>query len=453
MVKILAVDDDPAMREVLRLRLSNWGYEVVLAETAADAEQLARDERPAIAVSDVVLPDCSGIDLLPSLKAGDPDRPVILITAYGSIDAAVEAMKRGALDFLTKPLDYRRLEVCLRGAQEQVEQRRAVHKVRSQLDRGAGLGGLLGATRIMRELFDQLRTVAGTDASAILTGESGTGKELACRALHELSSRQQGPFVAVNTAAIPEGITESELFGHERGAFTGAVGTRPGFFEQADKGTLFLDELAEMPLPLQPKFLRVLEERRVRRLGGEREIPFNVRVIAATNREPMTAVKEGQLRQDLYYRLSVFVIELPPLRERMDDLPLLCQHFVERFNERHGARTEGVSARTLERLQQSTWPGNVRELRNVMERAVILAKEGWVEPIHLPPYLRDGSPHVEESIVLPPEVTAAQAERILILTTLERVGHNKTEAARRLGLDVKTIRSKLRAYGESGEAP
>jgi DNA-binding NtrC family response regulator len=450
-LKILAVDDEDAMREVLRLRLEAWGYEVFVAADGDQARRLAERHGPAAVVSDVVLPDVAGLELLEWLKAGDGERPVILITAHANVETAVEAMKKGALDYLTKPLDYPRLKAVLADAENRIEQRRATRRVKARLERGAGVGGLLGESKAIRELVELVRVVAASDASAILTGESGTGKELVCRTIHDLSARKDGPFVGVNTAALPEGITESELFGHEKGAFTGALASRPGFFEQADRGTLFLDEIAEMPPPLQPKLLRVLEERRVRRLGARLELSFDVRVIAATNREPRRAVQEGLLREDLFYRLSVFTLELPPLREHAEDVPLLAQHFVQRFNARHGAAVEGIAGDALELLQRFSWPGNVRELRNVIERATILAKDDWIELRHLPPYLRDPAAAAGDEIVLPGGVTSAEAEKILILETLKRLDNNKAAAARRLGVDVKTIRNKLRSYGIDGE--
>ena len=450
-LSILVVDDEAAMREVLAMRLGQWGFDVSVAESAEEAREAASRLRPAVVISDVVLPDASGLELLGMLRAGNPKRPVILITAFGTVDTAVEAMKRGARDFLTKPLDYAKLRAVLEDTCGELSQRHEARRLESHLDRGAGLGSLVGSSPAMRALFSEIRVLAASEASALLTGESGTGKELVARTLHELSGRRDGPFVAVNGAALPEGLTESELFGHERGAFTGAVSSRPGCFELAHGGTLFLDEIAEMPIALQPKLLRVLEDGRVRRLGASQEIAFDVRLIAATNRDPAQAIRDAQLREDLYYRLNVFTLTPPPLRRRKEDLPLLCQHFIRRFNEKHGAEVEGLADEALERLQAYSWPGNVRELRNAMERAVILARTGWIETVHLPPFIRDPKADPGEAIVLPRSVTAAEAEKIIILETLERTAGNKAEAARRLGLDVKTIRNKLRAYAQAGE--
>jgi len=444
-VRILVVDDEAAIREVLRIRLKTWGFDVTEAANGTQATAMANEFDPDIVVSDVVLPDVSGLELVRILKRDNPQRPVILITAYGSVDSAVEAMKLGAQDFLTKPLDYTKLESTLRAVAAEVATRRSVRRLTRDLDRGQGLGPLIGASKSMRALFEQIKVLAETEASTITIGESGTGKELVARTVHQLSQRRNGPFIAINSAAIPEGLTESEIFGHEKGAFTGAVTARPGCFELADGGTLFLDELGEMPTSLQPKLLRVLEDNRVRRLGSSRERRVDVRVLAATNRDPEKAMAEGLLRDDLYYRLSVFAIVLPPLRERASDIPLLAQDAIRSFNHRHETVVEGVRTEVMELLQAYPWPGNVRELRNVLERGTILAKRDWIETVHLPPYLR--TPGGSNSpIILPAGVTAAEAEKIVILEALRMAGDNKAKAARRLGLDVKTIRNKLRAY-------
>jgi DNA-binding NtrC family response regulator len=299
----------------------------------------------------------------------------------------------------------------------------------------------------MQEVYRLIENLSSTDASVILTGASGTGKELAARTMHRLSRRSAGPFIAVNAAAIPENLMESEILGHERGAFTGAVGVRAGCFELANQGTLLLDEIAEMPMALQPKLLRVIEDRRVRRLGGNHEFLVDVRVIAATNRDPRAAVEAGKLREDLYYRLNVFTIALPSLTERRGDVPLLAQHFIREFNAKHTAQVAGLRDEALELLKAYPWPGNVRELKNVVERAVILARGTWIESHHLPAYVQDPQAGASAKIVLPIGVTAAEAEKELILRTLEGVGQNKAEAARLLGLDVKTIRNKLKCYG------
>jgi DNA-binding NtrC family response regulator len=445
--KVLVVDDEPAMREVLEMLLQDWGYDVRVAFDGVEGEEMAQAYEPDIVITDVVMPQVSGLELLRKLQGGAPDRPVILVTAQGSIDLAVEAMKQGAKDFITKPLDYPKLKAILDSAGKDVDLRRESRKLGAQLERGAGFGGFIGTSKAMREVYELTERLSATDASAIVTGESGTGKELVARTIHQLSSRSQGPFVAINAAAIPESLMESEIFGHEKGAFTGAIGTRAGCFELANRGTLFLDEIAEMPLALQPKLLRVLEDGRVRRIGGKQEFSFDVRVIAATNREPRTAVDNGNLREDLYYRLNVFTVALPPLRERRADIPLLAQHFIQDFNRKHNTRVQTLRDEALEMLKGYAWPGNVRELRNVMERAVILARGEWIETAHLPPYIVNPAADASAKIVLPLGVTAAEAEKALIMKTLEKTGNNKAEAARQLGLDVKTIRNKLKSYG------
>jgi DNA-binding NtrC family response regulator len=435
------------MRMVLEMRLRDWGYDTLLASDGEEAERLAQKYNPDIVVSDVVMPGLGGMDLLRSLKKGDPARPVILVTAQGTIDMAVEAMKQGALDFITKPLDHEKLKTVLAAAEQDIQLRRESRRITTKLEKGAGFGPFVGASAKMREVYQLLETLAQSDASALISGESGTGKELAAQSIHSHSSRKDGPFIAINAAAIPETLMESELFGHEKGSFTGAIGTRPGCFELAHRGTLFLDEIAEMSIALQPKLLRVLEDGRVRRLGASHEFAFDVRVLAATNRDPQEAVEKGQLREDLFYRLNVFHVALPPLRDRKDDLPSLVQHFLSELNAKHHSAVVAVRPDALERLQGYAWPGNVRELRNVLERAVIVAKGEWIEVSHLPPYLRVERDQQAAQIVVPPGATAAETERELILKTLEQTSNNKAETARRLGLDVKTIRNKLKSYG------
>ena len=445
--KILVVDDEDAMREVLQIRLEQWGYQVRLAADGIDGEKVAESFQPDIVISDVIMPRISGIDLLRLLKSGDPDRPVILVTAQGSIDLAVEAMKQGAQDFITKPLDYPKLKAILEAAEHDLGLKRESRGLDQQLERGAGFGEFVGTSRPMHEVYDLIATIGASDAAVLVTGESGTGKELAARTIHNLGGRARGPFVAINAAAIPENLMESEIFGHERGAFTGAAGVRAGCFELAHRGTLLLDEIAEMPLPLQPKLLRVLEDQKVRRLGASQEVVVDVRVIAATNQDPRQAVAAGRLREDLYYRLNVFTLALPPLRERKPDIPLLAQHFIHLCNAKHHAEVEGLRDGTLELLMRYPWPGNVRELKNTMERAVVLAKGKWIEPSHLPAYFAESAAGPSEKVAMTPGATIAEVEKQMILRTLEATGNNKAEAARQLGLDVKTIRNKLKSYG------
>jgi two-component system response regulator HydG len=444
--RVLIVDDESAIREVLEMILQSWGYDVRLASDGAEAKQLVESYDPEIVISDVVMPQLSGLDLLRCLKDGNPSRPVILVTAHASVDLAVESMKQGAQDFITKPMDYPKLHAILKAAESDIQMRQTSRKLTSQLERGSGFGEFVGTSKAMTEVYDLIVSLSSSDASALITGESGTGKELAARMIHRQSKRADGPFIAVNSAAIPETLIESEVFGHEKGAFTGAIMTRPGCFELANGGTLFLDEIGEMPAQLQPKLLRVLEDGKVRRLGAKQEFEFDVRVIAATNQEPRQAIQDGRLREDLYYRLTVFTVHLPPLRDRKEDIPLLAQHFISDLNKKHGTNVEALREDALEMLMNYEWPGNVREFRNVMERALIVCKGEWIEISHLPPYLRNPGAESSSKIFLPLGITAAEVERELILKTLEKTGHNKAEAARQLGLDVKTIRNKLRVY-------
>jgi DNA-binding NtrC family response regulator len=445
--KILIVDDDPAMLESFDVLLQSWGFEVLKASDAHEAKELVERADPDIVISDVVMPEISGLELLRDLKAGNPQRPVLLITARGSIDMAVEAIKEGARDFLTKPItDFQKLKALLEDAEQEIELRRKTKRLATRVESDGLFGEFVGASKPMREVFSLIEMVAARDVSVIITGESGTGKELVAHAIHQMSTRREKPFIAVNAAAIPDTLIESEVFGHERGAFTGAIGTRPGCFEQAHGGTLFLDEIAEMPMVLQPKLLRVLADGKVRRLGGNHEFAFDVRVVVATNRDPLLAIKEGRLREDLYYRLNVFSIPLPALREREDDVPLLAQRFVSEFNRKHQMSIEGISEEAAELLKAYPWPGNVRELRNIIERAVVLTKSAWIDPSVLPPYIRSAPRPSQKLTIDVGATTMADAEKELLIRTLEFAGGNKAEAARQLGVDVKTIYNKLKAY-------
>lgn len=442
---VLVVDDESAIREVLETRLEAWGYRVLLAGDEQEARAQLASSDPDIVLSDVFLPDANGVELLDVYRAGHPTRPVVMMTAFGTIDTAVEAMKNGARDFLTKPLEPQKLKEVLERFEPEVSFRRAPTAAES------GLGALVGMSAPMRNLYALLKRLAATDAATFIHGESGTGKEVVARTIHALSARAQSPFIALNMAAIPAGVVESELFGHARGSFTGAVAARPGAFEQADRGTLFLDELAEMPPELQPKLLRVLEDGAFRPVGGQKEVRPNVRIIAATNRDPEEAVARGQLRADLWYRLNVFSVTLPALRDRADDVPLLVRHFLRQFNDKHGCDVEHIDDDAMEALVKHAWPGNVRELKNAIERAIVLASDGRLRRRDLPERLQAAPPHSSgDALVLPANVTAAEAERILILDTLRNVNNNKAAAARQLGMDVKTIRNKLKSWGITG---
>ena len=441
--RLLIVEDEVATRVGLTELVRHWGF---LAEAAADAEEaLAKVTtfRPGIIITDLAMPGVSGLDLLRSLQEQDRDITTIILTGQGTVETAVEAIKVGAYDYLTKPVDPQRLHILLEKVVERQQTLREVKVLRRQLrDRGT-FGAMIGHSPLMRKVYQVIEQSAPTGASVLITGESGTGKELVAQTIHQLSPRAAMPYVPINCAAIPETLLESEIFGHEKGAFTGASERRQGCFELADRGTLFLDEIAEMTPQTQVKLLRVLQERRFRRLGGRVEQPVDVRVIAATNVDPADAVQKGKLREDLYYRLNVFAIALPPLRDRKEDLPLLVQAFLHEFNQRNNRSIMAVSQEAMRILESYDWPGNVRELRNVIERATILADGEFIEPRHLPPVLVETGEATLPTLALSPGTTVEEAERRLILMTLEHTRDNKTRAAQILGISLKTLHNKL----------
>jgi DNA-binding NtrC family response regulator len=442
------VDDESAMREVLQVRLEGWGYHVRTVATVRAARAAIASFDPHVVISDLVMPDDTGMGLLQTLRADDPTRTVLMITAYGTIHTAVQAIKAGATDFLTKPLDY----VALRQLLDKVvvDPRRERVPSPVPLDDDPAPAGIIGRGPAMVRLWDMIDAAAASEAPVLIVGESGAGKERVARAIHERSRRRERPFVPVNTAAIPEALAEAELFGHERGAFTGAAETRAGLIEEAHRGTLFLDEITEMPPALQPKLLRVLEDGRVRRVGGRAEMVCDARVIAATNRTPQAAVTDGRLRHDLLYRLDVMRVDVPPLRAHREDIPALAAHFLAQCTARYGESSGGLTTEALEALTAHDWPGNVRELRNVIERAYAAARGAPILPVHVGHRREVPDAPDPAGIVIPRGVTAADAERILILETLKATENNKAEAARRLGLDVKTIRNKLKLFHLDG---
>jgi len=447
--RIVVVEDEPSSRRGLQELLTAWGYDVVAAGDGREALERAAERTPDLVIADLVMPGIDGMELLVRLKREFPTTAVLILTGQGSIESAVQAIKDGAYDYLTKPVDPTRLQFLLDRALERSETVREVQLLRRQLRMRGVFGRLVGSSPGMLEVMRQLETAAPTDATLFIAGDSGTGKELVARTVHELSARRRGPFVAVNCAAIPETLLESEIFGHERGAFTGAVERRQGCFELADGGTLLLDEIAEMQPGIQAKFLRVLQEGQFRRLGARSETQVNVRVIAATNKDPMAALRDGALREDLYYRLNVFTITLPPLRDRMADLPDLVQAFLEEFNDRHGRAVRGVDEEALETLRRHRWPGNVRELRNVIERAVIVCSGDVIHAEHLAALGAAATPApatTDADVVIPVGTTVESAERELILRTLKRTGGNKTRAAEILDISLKTLHNKLHRY-------
>ena len=457
--KVLIAEDEPNALMGLAELISGWGYRTETARDGQEAWEKVLAWDPAIVVSDLKMPRLDGIGLLTRLTedgAGvNPNLAVVVLTAQGSIQLAVEAMKLGAYDFLQKPVDATRLRTILANATRQRETEIELEVARRRLREVGVLGSLVGSSKAMREIFGMIEQVAPSNVHVLITGESGTGKELVARTLHELSPRKSKPFVGVNCAAIPETLIESEIFGHEKGAFTGAAERRAGCFELATGGSLLLDEVGEMPNATQAKLLRVLEERKLRRLGSRTEQDVDVRVLAATNRDPNTAVAEGHLRADLFYRLNVFNIHMPPLRDHMEDLPAMAEAMVNQMNQKHGRHVSGVAPSILDRMMTYNWPGNVRELRNTIERAVILCQDGAPLDVgHLPPGFAKSVPVAtlaSDATMVPVHVgtTVDEAERLLILRTLEATGQNKTRAAEILGVSLKTLHNKLKEYSRA----
>jgi len=456
-LKVLIVEDEPHALMGLAELISGWGYRTETARDGVEGWEKAVAWNPAIVVTDLKMPRMDGIGLLTKLceqgSGLNANLAVIVLTAMGSIELAVDAMKLGAYDFLQKPVDATRLRTILANASRQRETEIELEVARRRLRETGVLGGLVGSSKPMREIFGLIEQIAPSNVSVLITGESGTGKELVARTLHTLSQRKARPFVAVNCAAIPETLIESEIFGHEKGAFTGAVERRAGCFELASGGTLLLDELAEMPAGTQAKLLRVLEERKLRRLGARTEQDVDVRVLAATNRDPEAAVADGHLRADLFYRLNVFHIVMPPLRDHLDDLPAMVDVMVREMNQKHNRKVSGVAPSILDRMMAYDWPGNARELRNTVERAVILCQDGApLDAGHLAPSFGktpSSVAQVSDSSVVQVRVgtTVDEAERLLILRTLEATGQNKTRAAEILGVSLKTLHNKLKEYG------
>ncbi|MBS1788906.1 MAG: sigma-54-dependent Fis family transcriptional regulator [Acidobacteria bacterium] len=451
--RILIVDDEQAARVGLSEIISVWGYETQTAGDGLEALEIAADFHPTAVVTDVFMPRLDGFGLLNRLRDEYPETAVILLTGQGSIEDAVRAVKEeGAFYYFEKPINTRQLSVVLQRAIEQAASRLENTRLRRQLGEYGVFGKLVGNSQVMRQIYTTIEQVASSAVSVLITGESGTGKEVVAQSIHQLSPRASRPFVAINCSAIPESLMESELFGHERGAFTGAIAKREGCFELANTGTLFLDEIAEMPAMLQAKLLRVLEERKVRRLGSAKEVPVDVRVLAATNKDPHEAVRRGEMREDLLYRLNVIHIKLPPLRERREDIPLLTEYMIKELSNRHNRPAKLVSPEVLEIFTRHPWPGNVRELRNVVEHAIIVCDGQKIEKQHLSPQMSEGRTFKnEDSITLPVPITLDEAERQLILKTLIRTNNNKTRAADLLSISLKTLHNKLKTYREESE--
>jgi DNA-binding NtrC family response regulator len=452
-MRVLVVDDDLDQIAVLKSAILSWGHQVEIAYDGVEALKLFPTFGPNVIVTDLKMPRLDGFELMQKLKADGILPPTIVVTDFGSVELAVKTVHEyGGFWFLEKPVDQSSLRALLQRASDQGRLAQENERLRLELSQRGVLGDLVGESPEMLNIFALIRQVAPTNAGVLITGESGSGKELVARAIHSFSQRSTEPFLAINCAAMPETLMESELFGHEKGAFTGAVERRAGAMELAQGGTLFLDEIGEMPIGMQAKLLRVLEDFKFRRLGGKTEITADVRLVSATNRVPNLAIKEGKLREDLYYRLNIFHIHLPPLRDRLEDIPLIATALIEKLNRKHGTRVTHVDAGATEALQSYRWDGNVRELRNVIERALILASEGPLQRNHLyipTQRVPDAAP-APNGLGIQVGMSIDEAERMLIEATLNQAKNNKTRAAITLGISTRTLHAKLKQYRLQG---
>ncbi len=450
--KILVVDDEHLIRWSLEQNLKKQGYEVFIAGSGEDALRLVRDESPDLVLLDIQLPGINGLEVLEKIKDQEDDVIVIMVTALGVLETAVKAMRMGAYDYLNKPFNLDELAIVIRKALETGELKREVAHLRSEQTRRYGIGNLIAESRHMKNVLAMVEKIARSDASTVLIqGESGTGKELIAKAIHWESARAEKPFMAINCAAVPETLLESELMGHEKGAFTDAKSQKKGLFETADGGTIFLDEIGDMEPGMQAKLLRVLEERSFRRVGGTKEIPVDVRIVSATNKDLLKAMEEKTFRNDLYYRIQVIPIYLPPLRERKDDIPPLTRHFINHFNREFGKNVSSVSKMAEKFLLEYPWPGNIRELKNVIERALILENEETLLLEHLPQEIvnrTSGAASGPVSFRLPAEgIDIEDVERELIRQALEVSEGNQSKAARKLNLGIDAFRYRMKKFG------
>jgi len=450
--KILVVDDEHLIRWSLEQSLLKQGYEVLTAASGEDALKMIQDDAPELILLDIQLPGLDGLEVLEKTKEIDEDILVIMVTALGVLETAVKAMRMGAYDYINKPFNLDELSIIIRKALETKELRKEVAHLRSAQTSKYGIDKIIGNSGHMQQVLEMVRKVAKSDASTVLIqGESGTGKELIARAIHYESSRHEKPFMAINCAAMPETLLESELMGHEKGAFTDAKTMKKGLFEIADGGTLFLDEIGDMAVGMQAKLLRVLEERTFRRIGGNKEIPVDVRIVSATNQELLKKIEEKSFRNDLYYRLQVIPIYLPPLRERVDDIMPLVEFFIGHYNREFGKSVKGVSKMATKLIMEYEWPGNVRELRNIIERAIILESEETLMLEHLPSELvsrATGSGSGPMNLRIPPEgIDIEDVERELIRQALEMAEGNQSKAAKKLNLGIDAFRYRMKKFG------
>ncbi len=439
---ILIVDDDKNTREGLERALKNQ-YKVYIAESAEKALNIMHEKRIDIILSDLQMPGMNGMDFLKQVKKYNNDLIFILLTAYGNIETAVEAMKNGAYDFLTKPVNLNHLELLFERAIKSNKIEKENSQLHAQLDEKYGIESIIGESEPMQKLFNMIKQVAPTQATVLIQGESGTGKELVAKAIHRLSSRNKAPFIPVNCAALSESLLESELFGHEKGSFTGATNKREGRFELADKGTLFLDEISEMSQEIQVKLLRILEERTFERVGGTKTIEVDIRLITATNKDLKQMAVNHEFREDLYYRLNVVNITLPPLRERIEDIPLLCHYFIKEFNEKNNKKIEYIDNATIKMLEQYSWPGNVRELRNTIEKMVVLSTTNTLTKEDVPEDISFSPPTHN---IIENKISIAEAEKEMIMNALEKNNQNITKAAEQLGISRRTLHRKLNKF-------
>ena len=453
--KILIVDDEDSMRHMLTLILKREGYEPRAVGRGSEALAVLNGEAFDFILSDIVMPEMGGLELLKALKEKKVESTIIMMSAYGNLDTAVEALKLGAYDYVSKPFKPDEILLTLRKAEERENLRRENLRLRQEVYRDNAFENIVGKSPKMLQVFETIKKVADYKASVLVLGESGTGKEMVAKAIHYNSPCSQGPFVAVNCGAIPETLLESELFGYEKGAFTDARKEKRGSFEMAHDGTLFLDEIGEMSLSAQVKILRVLQEGEVKKLGSEHPVKVDVRIIAATIRDLSKAVAEGKFREDLFYRLHVLPLQLPPLRERKEDVPLLVSHFIQKYNRQHKMAMEGITEEAMAMLLEYSWPGNVRELENAIERAMILSHSQRIDPDYLPPEIRGGI-HSPKDFFSPDQLSVKKATRILeadlIRRALKKTGGNRSQAARILEISHPALLSKIREYGIEREA-
>jgi two-component system response regulator HydG len=446
---ILVVDDDQAHRTMLKTLVSSWGYDISEADDGSEAINSVKQRAYDLILMDIRMVNVSGLEALEQIKSYNPAIPVVIMTAYSSVETAIDALKTGAYDYLIKPLDFNKLKITINRAMEHAVLKQENQSLRQSLASFFDRRNIVGNSPSMEKLLDTVAQVAPSEATILITGESGTGKELIAGAIHYNSHRKNGPFIKINCAAITETLLESELFGHEKGSFTGADRRKEGRFVQANGGSLFLDEVSEMSLLMQVKLLRVLQERELTRVGGEQVIPVDVRVIAATNRSLSALISEGRFREDLYYRLNVVNLTLPPLRERREDIPLLIQHFTEKFAAVNRKIIRGFTPQTMDHLIRYDWPGNVRELMNTVERAVVLARSEYLDDQNLPILPAADRIPVDNPLSdadLPSGQLLAEVEKAAIRKTLESTGGNKSEAARLLGITRKTLQNKLKSF-------